>query len=328
MSDAPEDDLPAKEHANGKDGAPSAVPRHPTFYLPDGNLVIQVEGCLYKVHNGFLQMVSGALNNILSMKTDETSGNDAHPLTLGPDTTRRMFDSYLKWSFRIDEDLLVRDARLLPENERRALLRDRETLCVDLLMFAHRWEDARIKTSAVQALETCDLRPVRRLQLARQFDIYDWVLPAVRRLIPSCINNISRGDIEAMHAVVFHIIACGREKYLEAQIARVYVAPSLEKDPPYDPAHKHKDCQTVWKQYWWNTIARRSLAPAMPLQEWDYAQTVGHQRAHLQAAGMHAHCIDYITEKLDKGTAYAHDNREGVIEAVAASIIKYFKGEM
>jgi hypothetical protein len=57
-----------------------------------------------------------------------------------------------------------------------------ERICTNLLKLAHKWEIEVAKDHAIGLLQTIDIPPSRRLQLAGKFGITQWVEPTVAKI--------------------------------------------------------------------------------------------------------------------------------------------------
>lgn len=114
-------------------------------------------------------------------------------------------------------DVLYKDASTLAASKSRELLAKRETFCVDLLEFSKTWIISLPRTEAIQALQTCKLKPARRLYLACVYNISEWVKPAVASILRYSLDSLSLPESADLGITVYRILALAREKYVEAQ---------------------------------------------------------------------------------------------------------------
>ncbi|KAI5825311.1 hypothetical protein K523DRAFT_356110 [Schizophyllum commune Tattone D] len=296
---------------------------HPRYYFDDpaATLLLRVEGFAFKLYRALVLNDCVGLRQLLEMPQDSGISGDA-VVDLG-DTTKAELESYLHWKCHNANEELHADAQALDPVQRKDLLQRRERFCVDLLEFSRRWIVEGPQVEAAQALQTCRLTAVRRLQLARAYGLRSWIRPAAREIIRIGIRGLSLADVEAMGPEVFRVLAQAREGYLEALQDRLYTAPRLESDPAFSPEHDHSVCQEVWKEFWWSGIARKTMAPYDTLSEWAYSEYVRSKAKALESSGMHQTCVNYIADRMDDGSAFAVDHREEIYNAAALAIETY-----
>ncbi len=87
-------------------------------------------------------------------------------------------------------------------------------------------------------LEQLEIPATERIKLAKQYEIRDWVAPAVKELLKSPLNNLSNDDLNHINVRIYCIIAKAKEAMERQRKIIAAYPPSLPKD-----SH---DFQTAW----------------------------------------------------------------------------------
>ncbi|KAJ7721342.1 hypothetical protein DFH07DRAFT_857874 [Mycena maculata] len=147
-------------YMNPTSAEPLATRKHEEYYFPDGNLVIQVSGTLFKIWDGPIRRHSKAFPiAAVSLIDDKVAANDgsdnAHPLVLegveSADFERLLWIVYPP---------VIGQCKATTTRDWTAIL--------DL---ATRWEFADIRTLAIRELAAVEIDPVERIEMQQQFGL-------------------------------------------------------------------------------------------------------------------------------------------------------------
>ena len=117
-------------------------------------------------------------------------------------------------------------------------------------------------------LEQLKIPATERIQLAKQYEIRDWVAPAVQELLETPLNDLSNNDLDQINMRLYSIIAKAKEAMERQRKIITAVPPSLPKDShDFQTAWctSHATCGKVWAETWWRVVARSILHPLDPL---------------------------------------------------------------
>ncbi|OAX42256.1 hypothetical protein K503DRAFT_683751 [Rhizopogon vinicolor AM-OR11-026] len=161
----------------------SSTPRHSEFYLQDELSVFLVEGILFRVHRFFLQRESDVFRTmfVCPPTLDGPEGRtDDRPIVL-PEVTVAEFECLLKFLY----DRNTTPSPLSTTEE-----------WIKLLSISTRYSMERIRTRALQELEYIPpLDPIRRIALARKYDVREWLLPSY---VTICLRRQPLNVLEAV----------------------------------------------------------------------------------------------------------------------------------
>jgi hypothetical protein len=119
---------------------------------------------------------------------------------------------------------------------------------------------------AIGGLENLTLQPTRRLELARLYSIPQWIAPAIRKIIPLLLANITDTEAAQMGFKVYTIIAQVKEVIEQERQALAAYPPSLLVAPSFScSVRSHSRCKEAWSGFWWKKVARAILHPMNPL---------------------------------------------------------------
>ena len=104
--------------------------------------------------------------------------------------------------------------------------------------------------------------PSLKLQLGRQFRIHEWVEPSFRAMIERPVSSISRLEAHRMGMEYFWILTRTKAQIGRHYHALAYTEPALDQSDGL--CDTPQACSAVWKDEWWNGIARHLLHPESP----------------------------------------------------------------
>ncbi|KAF8547151.1 hypothetical protein OG21DRAFT_1573381 [Imleria badia] len=100
-----------------------------------------------------------------------------------------------------------------------------------------------------------------RLQLGRMYRVDHWVEPAFQDMLAQPLSSISRTEAQRMGLDYYHILSHTKAVVEENYRAIAYTKPSLTQP---DGCTTPLQCTTVWKDKWWNSVARQLLHTEAP----------------------------------------------------------------
>ncbi|KAF8145502.1 hypothetical protein K438DRAFT_1991792 [Mycena galopus ATCC 62051] len=232
--------------------------QHIAYWFDDGSIVVRVDNStIYKIHLSLLTKLSSIMNSILTIPDGKApddptrEGTLMYPLFL-PGTKAEEFNDFLFWIYRTEWESLD------SQNER-------ERICTHLLKLSHLWDIAVGKSYAISVLETMNLSPIRRLELAGMFTITDWVQPAVASIINNKLRNLTDDDVRAIGWKVYSILAKAKEKLEEETRRTAFVPPRMAVDPSWE-CTTHASCLAIWPKLWVDRIGRSLLHADAPMK--------------------------------------------------------------
>ncbi|KAG9309792.1 hypothetical protein JVU11DRAFT_10168 [Chiua virens] len=104
--------------------------------------------------------------------------------------------------------------------------------------------------------------PSLKLKLGRQYRINKWVEPAFCALMERPVSSITRLEAHQMGMEFFWILVTTKAEIEDHYRALAYTEPAL--DQLGDLCETPQACAAVWKDEWWNGIARHLLHPETP----------------------------------------------------------------
>jgi len=124
---------------------------------------------------------------------------------------------------------------------------------------------------AIQAFDNLDsdnaLTPASRLRLAFQYEIQQWILPAISTLIDQQnsrkqLRLIMNESIDQMGWRTYIIISKAIETIQAARSAVAITPPTVHHAPS---CRKEQECNRVWIYFWLTTVLRRLFAADNPM---------------------------------------------------------------
>ncbi|OBZ76038.1 hypothetical protein A0H81_03084 [Grifola frondosa] len=145
--------------------------RHPLFYMQDNMIVLEVEGCLFKVHRYQLEWHSDYFCSLFKNQDDIDGHTDQLPLRI-PSVTRRAFETLLHFLYF---------GVYNPEN---IFLHE----WIILLSISTQLQFTKIRRYAIREVsaQQASLDPIKAIVLATNYDVPEWLAPAYAELCQRC----------------------------------------------------------------------------------------------------------------------------------------------
>lgn len=140
-------------------------------------------------------------------------------------------------------------------------------------------------------LEQIKIPATERINLAKQYEIRDWVAPAVQDLLKTPLNDLSNSELDQISARLYCIIAKAKEAMERQRKIIAAFPPSLPKDShDFQTAWcaSHTTCSKVWADTWWRVVARSILHPLDPLDLntiVDFLKSIDHRGMSIDCKG-------------------------------------------
>ncbi|KAJ7303580.1 hypothetical protein DFH08DRAFT_825860 [Mycena albidolilacea] len=245
-----------------------------SYWLGDGSIIIrvtvlwlqeetilsfhQIEGVLYKIHVSLLTQLSPNLAEILSILHGPVEeGTELLPLHIAGLAA----DSELTWKLESREWSPMIN------------LEERECVLKNLLKVCSLWGVAVGKNYAKLNLEGIYLDLSRRLELAKQYSIHEWV--------PGVIDKIFQGKLTDLN---------------DLDLAHMGIE-----------CTKHNMCVATWKRLW-DRIGRKLLQPDTPIQTTEILAEVKrlsnkdlNKKCHLDIVRDIEHTIVFVDQRVIAG---------------------------
>jgi hypothetical protein len=189
---------------------------------------------------------------------------------------------------------------------------------INLLTVGCLWDIEEAKTHAKELIAGLQLAAPRMLVLAREFAVHEWVEPALKILIPSCID-LTSDDALLIGPITLNILFQAKH---EIDKERVYIAytPGKLKDEDelnYGDCDDHKRCERVWKEAWWNYVGKKVLHPTAPLP----LASIGGLLSRISIPGMTPKCHE---DAIARWTTYFFEEDE-IMKAVVRGVLEFHK---
>lgn len=114
---------------------------------------------------------------------------------------------------------------------------------------------------AIERLPKCpDLTPCLRMELARQYDIEEWIGPSFSALVDRELNSFSPKEIEAMGMDVYVVLSQTIERIAKERLYVAYVCPDTRKAEQCQ-LEEHQACIKDWQNSWWDGFSKHLLHP-------------------------------------------------------------------
>ncbi|KAI9459751.1 hypothetical protein HD554DRAFT_2029140 [Boletus coccyginus] len=230
--------------------------RHSTFYYADGTVIfLSTRETLYKLYPGHLARQSPVFGAMLSLPQGENEQaaegrSDDNPIVLHG-VVRKDFDHllcYLFGRYGGSNSELQRQEFLI------SVLKLSDFYQIDL--------GFQYAVAELKRLPSATFEPSLKLQLGRQFRIHEWVEPSFCAMLERPVSSISRLEAHRMGMEYFWILTMTKAKIDDHYRALAYTEPPL--DQLDDLCETPEACAAVWKDEWWNGIARHLLHPESP----------------------------------------------------------------
>ncbi|OCH86748.1 hypothetical protein OBBRIDRAFT_737453 [Obba rivulosa] len=185
------------------DSAKASSRRHPEFYIQDEMKVMEVGGCLFRVHRYILEQESEYMRQLF-VKDGESGSSDDAAIILA-DVTRQEFECLLRFLYH-----------RTPDAHSSSPVGD----LLALLSVATRLSYPKIRAHAIARLDACapPLDPIERIILAEKHGIEQWLLPAYVAVCQRC-HPLEDAEAEVLGVQTATRIARVRERILGEFIA-------------------------------------------------------------------------------------------------------------
>ncbi|KAJ7016858.1 hypothetical protein C8F04DRAFT_1340206 [Mycena alexandri] len=278
-----------------------------SHWYEDGSICIRIDNQLYKIHRSLLIKGSEAMDAVFTIPDGKASddpnreGTELYPLYL-EGIKKQEFDDFLGgFLYRVEY-------KPIPEA-------DKERVFTNLLKLSDKWIVDPGKVYAIQNLETILLSPSRRLELAGQFNISQWVHLAVKTILDHKLTELTPEDLARIGLDVFVILVKAKD-YMDIEVKRTASkAPTMTADPSWGCAD-HKSCIRVWKRLWRDQIGWQLLHPKFPMRT-DEILWAAQKFEH---PGLSKKCLDDVCREIQNNVLF-FDAR--IVPAAADAIIKY-----
>ncbi|KAF8546362.1 hypothetical protein OG21DRAFT_1427192, partial [Imleria badia] len=111
----------------------------------------------------------------------------------------------------------------------------------------------------LKRLSPMAFEPSLKLQLGCQFWIHEWIEPSFRAMMERPVSSISRLEAHRMGMEYFWILMTMKAQIDEHYHALAYTEPALDQSDGV--CNTPLACVAVWKDEWWNSVARHLLHP-------------------------------------------------------------------
>ncbi|KAI0761870.1 hypothetical protein BC629DRAFT_1597177 [Irpex lacteus] len=223
---------------------PPQPQRSEKFYHLSGDIIIQVELTLYRLHRDILSKFSEAFEDILSLPGGEgRSDEKAFVLETIKQTD---FDCLMGWIYEAD-------LRHTPPGGSEHIHFTYETL-VSILKLATLYQMAAARTWAIERIEAeATITAAQRMYLAEQYSVPHWIAPAVKDLLQRPILSYSSTEIELLTPAVAFVLAKAQAKFFDTLLTLGHVAPEL-RHAFHCTGNDRARCEMVWKETWWTKV--------------------------------------------------------------------------
>jgi len=279
--------------------------RHTRFWFPDGNIVFQAGETLFCLHRSILAMHSEAMETILSLPSGVANdgADDGHAILLEGISSEE-FEYFAAWVYHVG-----------------SIAQQHSVPSLTAILKISRWLMIENSISwAIDRLEVLDLSPAHRLELARKYDIPQWIPRATQELISSPLGTINEKDLSHLDLRIYSIIAKAREVLERERKTIAAVPPGLSLDPDPDcPPNQHRYCRDTWARFWWQKVARQLLHPTNPLP---FNTLIAYIAEQPHPEGLRTACKEqYIGDIIEGGGLDIEDN---ITSSAIVAIETYF----
>ena len=123
------------------------------------------------------------------------------------------------------------------------------------------WNIEIARNQAIKQLSKCpELAPCVKMELARKYDIEQWIGPAFNGLMNRDLNSYTWDEIETMGFDVYVIVSQTRERIAQERLYVAYVCPDTRRAQQCE-LEEHEACIKDWKFSWWNGFCKHLLHP-------------------------------------------------------------------
>ena len=130
---------------------------------------------------------------------------------------------------------------------------------LSILKLSHLWI---IDIGQQYAIKYLSYRPdfdvCLKMNLARKYDIEEWIAPAFRALVRQDLNDFSMADIATMGFDTYTIVSRTKERIAKERLYSAYTCPEPQKA---QSCKDHTGCIQEWQASWWTGFCRHLLHP-------------------------------------------------------------------
>jgi hypothetical protein len=119
---------------------------------------------------------------------------------------------------------------------------------------------------AIHHLEKAALPPTRRLELSKMFSVFDWIRPALNRLILDdfLFLNLSGDELTQLGIKTYSIIVKARHTMERERRLIAAVPPPMKFDVTWNCDVHDTVCANTWKGFWLKKVWKKILHPSKP----------------------------------------------------------------
>ena len=156
------------------------------------------------------------------------------------------------------------------------------------------------------------------MELARQYDIDEWIGPSFSALVDRDLNSFGPGEIEAMGMDVYVVLSQTVERIAKERLYVAYVCPDTRRAEQCHP-EQHLACIRDWQNSWWGGFAKHLLHPEKFLWGEDAI-------AKLQAGNfktMKESCLDLTIKRIRTSNRFSYRDvfiEEGIQRLISNQI--------
>lgn len=162
-----------------------------------------------------------------------------------------------------------------------------------------------------------DFTPFLQLQLAREFQIKEWVEPAFRNLINQPLETISPRQATQMGDVPYYVLSQTKQ-LIDSHLRNIAFTP-----PPVESfiCSTLGRCEQAWNTAWWGGFAKHILHPDNPLSGPDAMWVLN----DAQIPGMCEHCLRNAVDSVWEANPF--DELKLMVREGTGLVVEWATGE-
>lgn len=256
--------------------------RHPQYYFKDGSMIIFVSGpfstltclthifvkcagTLYNIHQSVFEQRSRVIADLMNLPQGECSNlegkSDEHPIVLAG-LQASEFEFLLVYMY--NQSVCFRGIlSSFCDLALRVVVSQQEAepsipYLVALMKMSGFFEVPDARSFAIKNLERhAEFSPALQLQLARQYDVAQWLEPAFRALVWTPLKKITVEDAATIGGTAYYVLSQTKVRIDDLIRAIAYCPPPLVPGFCDDPER----CELHWNNAWWQGYAKVLLHP-------------------------------------------------------------------
>ncbi|KAJ7254471.1 hypothetical protein C8J57DRAFT_1518603 [Mycena rebaudengoi] len=283
-------------------------PEHPVrderYYFSDGGLIFQCGNILYNLHKTRLLLKSEFFRDMLDIQHGVDGQDDDHPINLNTSGIVNVdFRNLLIFLYDHDE---VSNPTL--------------PYLISVLKLSKFLRIPTGVTYAVNCLPTHpDFTPATQLQLARQYEIQDWVDPAFRALIERRLSDISLADAEQIGLAAYHKLVQVKCLLADEMSGLAFNAPEVKH---CSACLDEPRCSRLWEWAWWGGFGKQILHPENTKSASAIMQNL--DLDHGVLSSMRRECLFRTTESIWEDNPFDDSDKE--VEKASEELTAYLMG--